>query len=117
MLCNSGDSANNGTVTETRVRSPRNMVALLVRKATLCPPPQIQPLDTALLAAAKSRTDAYHSVVSTSPVLYLTHPSSQPLRRPIALTLPCPPNQKQEGGQEDPAEGQTQRDTPEPQRR
>lgn len=96
-----------------------NMVALLVQKAMLSPPPQIQPLDTALLAAAKSRTDAYHSVVSTSPVLYLTHPSSQPLRRPLALTLPCPPNQKnkQEGGQEDPAEGQTQRDTPEPQRR
>ncbi|XP_067435695.1 death domain-containing protein 1 [Thunnus thynnus] len=52
----------------------------------------IQPVDAVLLAAVKSRSDAYHSVVSTSPLLYLTHPSSQPLRRPLTLTLPCPPN-------------------------
>ncbi|XP_054457885.1 death domain-containing protein 1 [Anoplopoma fimbria] len=52
----------------------------------------IQPVDAILLATVKSRTDAYHSVVSTSPLLYLTHPSSQPLRRPLTLTLPCPPN-------------------------
>lgn len=59
----------------------------------LSPPlPQIQPIDAALLAAVKSKSDAYHSVVSTSPVLYLTHPSSQPLRRPLTLNLPCPPN-------------------------
>ncbi|TDG99661.1 hypothetical protein EPR50_G00196840 [Perca flavescens] len=54
----------------------------------------IQPVDAVLLAAVKSRSDAYHSVVSTSPLLYLTHPSSQPLRRPLTLTLPCPPNPK-----------------------
>ncbi|KAM7377259.1 hypothetical protein PAMA_013854 [Pampus argenteus] len=52
----------------------------------------IQPVDAVLLAAVKSRSDAYHSVVSTSPLLYLTHPSSRPLRRPLTLTLPCPPN-------------------------
>uniref|UniRef100_A0A667YWT0 Death domain containing 1 n=1 Tax=Myripristis murdjan TaxID=586833 RepID=A0A667YWT0_9TELE len=52
----------------------------------------IQPIDTMLLAAAKSRNDAYYSVVSTSPLLYLAHPSSQPLRRPLTITLPCPPN-------------------------
>ncbi|XP_060887793.1 death domain-containing protein 1 [Labrus mixtus] len=52
----------------------------------------IQPIDAVLLAAIKSRSDVYHSVVSTSPILYLTHPSSQPLRRPLTLTLPCPPN-------------------------
>ncbi|XP_070786242.1 death domain-containing protein 1 [Enoplosus armatus] len=52
----------------------------------------IQPLDAVLLAAVKSRSDAYHSAVSTSPLLYLIHPSSQPLRRPLTLTLPCPPN-------------------------
>ncbi|XP_073330594.1 death domain-containing protein 1 isoform X2 [Pagrus major] len=52
----------------------------------------IQPVDAALLAAVRSRSDEYHSVVSTSPLLYLTHPSSQPLRRPLTLTLPCPPN-------------------------
>uniref|UniRef100_A0A3Q0SNS7 Death domain containing 1 n=1 Tax=Amphilophus citrinellus TaxID=61819 RepID=A0A3Q0SNS7_AMPCI len=52
----------------------------------------IQPLDAVLLASVKSRNDAYHSVVSTSPLLYLTHPTSQPLRRPLTVTLPCPPN-------------------------
>ncbi|XP_044040854.1 death domain-containing protein 1 [Siniperca chuatsi] len=52
----------------------------------------IQPVDAILLAAVKSRSDAYHSVVSTSPLLYLTHPSSQPPRRPLTITLPCPPN-------------------------
>uniref|UniRef100_H2UKB0 Death domain containing 1 n=1 Tax=Takifugu rubripes TaxID=31033 RepID=H2UKB0_TAKRU len=72
----------------------------------------IQPLDTTLLSAAKSRTDAYHSVVSTSPVLYLTHPSTQPLRRPLTLTLPCPPNpQKNHGGRhEESRKDQTQED-------
>ncbi|KAM8747598.1 death domain-containing protein 1 isoform 2-T3 [Acanthopagrus schlegelii] len=54
--------------------------------------PQIQSVDAALLAAVKSRGDDYHPVVSTSPLLYLAHPSSQPLRRPLTLTLPCPPN-------------------------
>ncbi|XP_053199071.1 death domain-containing protein 1 [Scomber japonicus] len=52
----------------------------------------IQPVDAVLLAAVKSRSDSYQSVVSTSPLLYLTHPSSQPLKRPLTLTLPCPPN-------------------------
>ncbi|KAF7659897.1 hypothetical protein LDENG_00291350 [Lucifuga dentata] len=60
----------------------------------------IQPVDAVLLATVKSRTDEYHSVVSTSPILYLTHPSSQPLRRPLTLTLPCPPNpEKRKVGQ------------------
>ncbi|XP_035805666.2 death domain-containing protein 1 [Amphiprion ocellaris] len=52
----------------------------------------IQPVDAVLLASVKSRNDVYRSVVSTSPLLYLTHPTSQPLRRPLTVTLPCPPN-------------------------
>ncbi|XP_074555105.1 death domain-containing protein 1 isoform X2 [Halichoeres trimaculatus] len=52
----------------------------------------IQPVDAVLLAAVKSRSDALHSVVSTSPLLYLTHPSSLQLRQPLTLTIPCPPN-------------------------
>ncbi|KAM3849703.1 death domain-containing protein 1 [Diretmus argenteus] len=64
----------------------------------------VQPVDATLLASLKSRSDAYHSVVSTSPLLYLTHPSSQPLRRPLTLTLPCPPNpeKKRAGKREEP---------------
>ncbi|XP_056156182.1 death domain-containing protein 1 [Lampris incognitus] len=52
----------------------------------------IQPVDANLLTALKSRNDAYQLVVSTSPLLYLIHPCSQPLRRPLTLTLPCPPD-------------------------
>uniref|UniRef100_A0A3Q3IRT1 Death domain containing 1 n=1 Tax=Monopterus albus TaxID=43700 RepID=A0A3Q3IRT1_MONAL len=59
---------------------------------------QIQPVDAILLVAVKSRNDAYRSVVSTSPLLYLTHPTSQPLRRPLSVTLPCPPNPEKKRG-------------------
>uniref|UniRef100_A0A3Q2QSW3 Death domain containing 1 n=1 Tax=Fundulus heteroclitus TaxID=8078 RepID=A0A3Q2QSW3_FUNHE len=63
----------------------------------------VQPVDAVLLAAVKSRNDAYESVVSASPLLHLTHPYSQPLRRPLAVTLPCPPNpeKKEEPGREE----------------
>ncbi|XP_014852232.1 PREDICTED: death domain-containing protein 1 [Poecilia mexicana] len=58
----------------------------------------VQPVDAVLLAAVKSRNDAYESVVSASPLLHLTHPKSQPLRRPLTITLPCPPSyEKKEG--------------------
>ncbi|XP_039997492.1 death domain-containing protein 1 [Xiphias gladius] len=52
----------------------------------------IQPVDAVLLATVRSRSDVYYSVVSTSPLLYLVHPTTQPLRRPLTVTLPCPPN-------------------------
>ncbi|XP_068164233.1 death domain-containing protein 1 [Antennarius striatus] len=52
----------------------------------------IQPVDAGTLASVKSRSDSYHSVASTSPLLYLSHPTSQPLKRPLTLVLPCPPN-------------------------
>lgn len=116
MLRGPGDCTSDGTDTgsgEAR-RSGGGQ-----RSTGLCVfPAQIQPMDTTLLAAARSRTDAYHSVVSTSPVLYLTHPSTQPMRRPLALTLPCPPDlEKQEGGQDEPPEARPHRDRPAVQRR
>uniref|UniRef100_A0A3Q2CV29 Death domain containing 1 n=1 Tax=Cyprinodon variegatus TaxID=28743 RepID=A0A3Q2CV29_CYPVA len=51
-----------------------------------------KPVDAILLAAIKSRNDAYELVVSVSPLLHLTHPKTQPLRRPLTIILPCPPN-------------------------
>lgn len=118
MLCNSSDRSNDGRKTASltsfhatwRWAGPGRPIKL----TSSSPTPQIQPLDTALLSAAKSRTDAYHPVVSTSPVLYLTHPSAQALRRPLTLTLPCPPNpqkKKNHGGrQEESGKDQTQKD-------
>ncbi|XP_048092994.1 death domain-containing protein 1 [Alosa alosa] len=52
----------------------------------------IQPVEPSLLSALKSNKDVYRAVLSTSPLLYLSHPSSQPPRRPLVLTLPCPSN-------------------------
>ncbi|XP_062373221.1 death domain-containing protein 1 [Sardina pilchardus] len=52
----------------------------------------VQPVDPSLLSALKSNKDAYQAVLSASPLLYLSRPSSQPPRRPLVLTLPCPPN-------------------------
>ncbi|XP_063042951.1 death domain-containing protein 1 [Engraulis encrasicolus] len=63
----------------------------------------VQPVDPALLSTLKSNVEVYHTVLSTSPLLYLTHPSTQAPRRPLALTLPCPPNperQSQRPGEE-----------------
>lgn len=130
MLCSPSHRTNNGTVTEVQLYSPCDtawqlfMVGSgpereLKKRSERLMFSQIQPMDTTLLAAAKSRTDAYHSVVCTSPVLYLTHPSSQRLRRPLTLILPCPPNlqkKKHEGEQEESAK-QSCRDKPAPQRR
>uniref|UniRef100_A0A3Q1HX77 Death domain containing 1 n=1 Tax=Acanthochromis polyacanthus TaxID=80966 RepID=A0A3Q1HX77_9TELE len=67
---------------------------------------RIQPVDAVLLASVKSRNDAYRSVVSTSPLLYFTHPTSQPLRRPLTVTLPCPPNPEKKRG----TRGQTEQE-------
>lgn len=124
MLCSSSGSTNNGTGSETHFTHlmRHSMAAVCGRLRSQGQSgsmfPQIQPMDTTLLAAAKSRTDVYHSVVSTSPVLYLIHPSSQPLRRPLTLILPCPPNLKKlEGGQEDSAAEAACRDKPAAQRR
>uniref|UniRef100_A0A3B3Z6E6 Death domain-containing protein n=1 Tax=Periophthalmus magnuspinnatus TaxID=409849 RepID=A0A3B3Z6E6_9GOBI len=56
---------------------------------------QLQPLEAVLLSAVKSRSEEYRAVVSTSPILYLTHPLCQPLRRALTITLPCAPKPKQ----------------------
>ncbi|XP_029944282.1 death domain-containing protein 1 [Salarias fasciatus] len=61
----------------------------------------IQPVEAVLLTAVKSRNDEYRSVASTSPLLYLTHPRSQPLRRALAVTLPCPPNPEKRKSQKE----------------
>ncbi|XP_030634976.1 death domain-containing protein 1 [Chanos chanos] len=61
----------------------------------------VQPLDAAILSSLKSQRDLYHSALATSPLLYLSHPSPLTLRRPLTITMPCPPNpDKRRGGEE-----------------
>ncbi|KAI4881129.1 hypothetical protein NFI96_017872 [Prochilodus magdalenae] len=61
----------------------------------------VQPVDALLLSTLKCRKDSYHSILTTSPLLYLTHPSTLTPRRPSTITLPCPPNpDKRKTGEE-----------------
>ncbi|XP_010004460.1 PREDICTED: death domain-containing protein 1 [Chaetura pelagica] len=53
---------------------------------------KVQPIEPSLVSTLKARHDIYHSVVSTSPLVYVQHPSAQPFNSPVTITLPCPPN-------------------------
>ncbi|MBN3303977.1 DTHD1 protein, partial [Amia calva] len=61
----------------------------------------VQPIDASLIATLKSKNDSYHFVVSTSPLVHIVHPSTQSFRKPVTVTLPCPPNpNKKKQGEE-----------------
>uniref|UniRef100_A0A672J446 Death domain containing 1 n=1 Tax=Salarias fasciatus TaxID=181472 RepID=A0A672J446_SALFA len=83
------------------VMDPRICLNYLPGSFTVPVMAQIQPVEAVLLTAVKSRNDEYRSVASTSPLLYLTHPRSQPLRRALAVTLPCPPNPEKRKSQKE----------------
>ncbi|KFP97489.1 Death domain-containing protein 1, partial [Haliaeetus albicilla] len=53
---------------------------------------KIQPIEPSLVLTLKARHDMYHSVVSTSALVYIQHPSAQPFNSSVTITLPCPPN-------------------------
>uniref|UniRef100_A0A663DKF0 Death domain containing 1 n=1 Tax=Aquila chrysaetos chrysaetos TaxID=223781 RepID=A0A663DKF0_AQUCH len=53
---------------------------------------KIQPIEPSLVSTLKARHDMYHSVVSTSALVYIQHPSAQPFNSSVTITLPCPPN-------------------------
>ncbi|KAM6400676.1 LOW QUALITY PROTEIN: death domain-containing protein 1 [Pluvialis apricaria] len=53
---------------------------------------KVQPIEPSLVSTLKTRHDMYHSVVSTSAVIYVQHPSAQPFNSLVTITLPCPPN-------------------------
>ncbi|XP_065693760.1 death domain-containing protein 1 [Patagioenas fasciata] len=53
---------------------------------------KVQPIEPSLVSTLKARHDMYHSVVSTSALVYVQHPSAQPFNNSVTITLPCPPN-------------------------
>ncbi|NWH61181.1 DTHD1 protein, partial [Geococcyx californianus] len=53
---------------------------------------KVQPIEPSLVSALKARHDMYHSIVSTSALIYVQHPSAQPFNSSVIITLPCPPN-------------------------
>ncbi|NXH11766.1 DTHD1 protein, partial [Bucco capensis] len=62
---------------------------------------KVQPIEPSLVSTLKARHDMYHSVVSTSALVYVQHPSAQPFNSSVTITLPCPPNpeKKRRGGE------------------
>ncbi|NXI99178.1 DTHD1 protein, partial [Psophia crepitans] len=53
---------------------------------------KVQPIESSLVSTLKARHDMYYSVVSTSALVYVQHPSAQPFHSSVTITLPCPPN-------------------------
>ncbi|KAM9294936.1 LOW QUALITY PROTEIN: death domain-containing protein 1 [Morus bassanus] len=53
---------------------------------------KVQPIEPSLVSTLKARHGMYHSVVSTSALVYVQHPSAQPFNSSVTITLPCPPN-------------------------
>ncbi|KFQ21041.1 Death domain-containing protein 1, partial [Mesitornis unicolor] len=53
---------------------------------------KVQPIEPSLVSTLKARHDMYHSVISTSALIYVQHPSAQPFNSSVTITLPCPPN-------------------------
>uniref|UniRef100_A0A671L091 Death domain containing 1 n=1 Tax=Sinocyclocheilus anshuiensis TaxID=1608454 RepID=A0A671L091_9TELE len=61
----------------------------------------VQPVHTFVLSSLKPKNDSYHAALTSTPLLYLSHPSTLKLRRPMTLILPCPPiSDKRRAGEE-----------------
>ncbi|KAK7176039.1 hypothetical protein R3I93_000336 [Phoxinus phoxinus] len=61
----------------------------------------VQPVDAFVLSSLKSKNDSYHTAITSTPLLYISHPSTLKLRRPLTLILPCPPiSEKRRAGED-----------------
>ncbi|KAM5271426.1 death domain-containing protein 1 [Ctenodactylus gundi] len=52
---------------------------------------KIQPIDPCLVAYLKTEQDTSYSVLATSPLIHLQHPSTHAFQKPVTVSLPCPP--------------------------
>ncbi|XP_072190191.1 death domain-containing protein 1 [Excalfactoria chinensis] len=62
---------------------------------------KIHPIEPSLISTLKARHDMYLSVVSTSALVYIHHPSAQPFNNSVTITLPCPPNPEKKRQEEE----------------
>ncbi|XP_010210099.1 PREDICTED: death domain-containing protein 1 [Tinamus guttatus] len=53
---------------------------------------KVQPIEPSLVSTLKAKHDIYHSVVSSSALVHVQHPSGQAFNKSVTVTLPCPPN-------------------------
>ncbi|XP_053556255.1 death domain-containing protein 1 [Bombina bombina] len=62
---------------------------------------KVQPIDTSIISLLKVKHDIYHSVVSSSPLVYVKHPSVHVFKKYVTVLLPCPPNPEKKKQTED----------------
>uniref|UniRef100_A0A8C2NL59 Death domain containing 1 n=1 Tax=Capra hircus TaxID=9925 RepID=A0A8C2NL59_CAPHI len=53
---------------------------------------KVQPVDPSLVAYLKTQQETSYSVLSTSPVIHIQHPSTHPFQKPVTVFLPCSPH-------------------------
>uniref|UniRef100_A0A8C6B8J2 Death domain containing 1 n=1 Tax=Monodon monoceros TaxID=40151 RepID=A0A8C6B8J2_MONMO len=53
---------------------------------------KVQPIDPSLVAYLKTQQDTSYSVLSTSPLIHVQHPSIHLFQKPITVFLPCSPH-------------------------
>ncbi|XP_070308158.1 death domain-containing protein 1 isoform X2 [Odocoileus virginianus] len=53
---------------------------------------KVQPIDPSLVAYLKTQQDPSYSVLSTSPMIHMQHPSTHPFQKPVTVLLPCSPH-------------------------
>ncbi|XP_055290971.1 death domain-containing protein 1 isoform X2 [Moschus berezovskii] len=53
---------------------------------------KVQPIDPSLVAYLKTQQDTSYSVLSTSPMIHVHHPSTHPFQKPVTVLLPCSPH-------------------------
>ncbi|KAB1282856.1 Death domain-containing protein 1 [Camelus dromedarius] len=53
---------------------------------------KVQPIDPSLVAYLKAQQDTFYSVLSTSPLIHVQHPSTHLFQKPVTVFLPCSPH-------------------------
>ncbi|XP_037685481.1 death domain-containing protein 1 isoform X2 [Choloepus didactylus] len=52
---------------------------------------KVQPIDPSLVVHLKAKQDTAYSVISTSPLIHVQHPSTHPFQKSVTVFLPCSP--------------------------
>ncbi|XP_074205543.1 death domain-containing protein 1 isoform X1 [Camelus bactrianus] len=53
---------------------------------------KVQPIDPSLVAYLKAQQDTFYSLLSTSPLIHVQHPSTHLFQKPVTVFLPCSPH-------------------------
>ncbi|XP_015327095.3 death domain-containing protein 1 [Bos taurus] len=53
---------------------------------------KVQPIEPSLVAYLKTQQETSYSVLSTSPMIHVQHPSTHSFQKPVTVLLPCSPH-------------------------